>query len=27
MAKILKSIHPDDDMHYESMGLTRGVVE
>lgn len=27
MSKIIKSVHPDDDMHYEKMGLTRGVVE
>jgi len=27
MSKILKSIHPDDDAHYEKMGLTRDVVE
>ena len=27
MSKILKSIHPDDDMHYEKMGLKRGIVE
>lgn len=27
MSKILKSIHPDDDMHYEKMGLKRNVVE
>ena len=27
MSKILKSIHPDDDMHYEKMGLTRNKIE
>ena len=27
MARILKSIHPDDDMHYSKMGLTRDVIE
>lgn len=27
MKKILKSIHPDDDMHYKSMGLNRDTVE
>ena len=27
MSKILKSIHPDDDLHYEKMGLKRGIVE
>lgn len=27
MRKILNSIHPDDDAHYKSMGLTKGVVE
>jgi len=27
MAKIRKAIHPDDDAHYSSMGLTRGIVE
>ena len=26
MKKILKSIHPDDDLHYEKMGLRRGEV-
>ena len=27
MAKIRMAIHPDDDAHYSSMGLTRGIVE
>ena len=27
MKKIQKSIHPDDDLHYERMGLRRGEVE
>ncbi|MBR1971074.1 MAG: hypothetical protein IKA18_00740, partial [Clostridia bacterium] len=27
MAKILKSIHPDDDYHYQKMGLTKDVVQ
>ena len=27
MSRILKSIHPDDDAHYEKMGLTRDKVE
>ncbi|MBQ7356753.1 MAG: hypothetical protein IJW66_05040 [Clostridia bacterium] len=27
MKKILNSIHPDDDAHYEKMGLRRGEVE
>ena len=27
MAKIKKSVHPDDGLHYEKMGLKRGVVE
>lgn len=27
MKKIQKAIHPDDDAHYQSMGLTRGKVE
>ena len=27
MSKILNSIHPDDDTHYKSMGLTRNVIE
>ena len=27
MRKILNSVHPDDDAHYESMGLTRNVVQ
>ena len=27
MSKIKKSIHPDDDLHYEKMGLRRGAVE
>ena len=27
MSKILKSIHPDDDLHYEKMGLRRDGVE
>ena len=27
MSRVLKSIHPDDDQHYKSMGLTRGIVE
>ena len=27
MSKIKKSIHPDDEMHYEKMGLKRGIVE
>lgn len=27
MAKILNSIHPDDDLHYDKMGLKKGVVE
>lgn len=27
MSKIKKSVHPDDDLHYEKMGLTRGAVE
>ena len=26
MKKILNSVHPDDDAHYASMGLTRNVV-
>ena len=27
MKKVLKSIHPDDDAHYQSMGLKRNVIE
>lgn len=27
MSKILKSVHPDDDSHYSSMGLTRNKIE
>ena len=27
MKKIQKSIHPDDDLHYQKMGLTRNRVE
>ncbi len=27
MSKIRRSVHPDDDSHYESMGLKRGIVE
>lgn len=27
MKNILHSVHPDDDAHYKSMGLTKGVVE
>jgi hypothetical protein len=27
MGKIQKSIHPDDNLHYEKMGLKRGEVE
>ena len=27
MSKILKSVHPDDDRHYEKMGLKKGEVE
>ena len=27
MAKILKSIHPDDDFHYKKMGLNKNNVE
>ena len=27
MSKVQKSIHPDDDLHYEKMGLTRNVIE
>ena len=27
MKKVVKSIHPDDDAHYKSMGLTKGVIE
>ena len=27
MSKVKKSIHPDDDLHYQKMGLRRGVVE
>ena len=27
MRKILNSVHPDDDAHYEAMGLTRNVVQ
>lgn len=27
MAKILKSIHPDDDYHYQKMGLTKDLVQ
>ena len=27
MRKILNSIHPDDDLHYEKMGLKKDVVE
>ena len=27
MKKILNSIHPDDDLHYQKMGLKKGEVE
>ncbi len=27
MAKILKSVHPDDNLHYQKMGLKKGIVE